>query len=288
MATMLPSMVRPSLVIVALALAPALAIAQAAPRPDAARQGAAADAPAGAPAKPDLAKLLAEIDATWARRDQPGQLDPHRARLAEAERLAPNDYEVLWREARIYFWLADDPATPSAEKSRLGKKGWEYGDRATQANPARVEGWHFAAAGVGSYALGIGVITALRQGIEGKFKERISKAERIDPSFQNGAIQTAWGRYWYELPWPKYDARKSQASLEAALKKNPDNVRARVYLADLLVKESRPAEAMAELQKALANAPGRYDAPEERRWQEVARRSMTALRNREVRGSEGG
>jgi tetratricopeptide (TPR) repeat protein len=285
-ATMLPSMVRASLVIIA--LAPALALAQAAPLRDAARQAAAAEGPAGTPSKPDLAKLLAEIDATWDRRDGRGQLGQHRARLAEAERLAPDDYGVLWREARIYFWLADDPAIPGEEKSRLGKKGWEYGDRATQANPARVEGWHYAAAGVGSYALGIGVITALRQGIEGKFRERLSKAEQIDPSFQNGAIQTAWGRFWYELPWPKYDARKSQASLEAALQKNPDNVRAYVYLADLLAKESRPAEAIVVLQKALAKAPGRYDAPEERRWQEVARRSMAALRKREVRGSEGG
>jgi hypothetical protein len=254
-----------------LVLAPALAIAQSTPQRD------APQAPgARAEGRADLAPLLRELEASYSHRDDPQQLAAHRAKLAEAEKLAPNDYEVLWRQARIHFWLADDPNIASKEKSRLGKAAWEYGDRATAANPARVEGWHFAAGGVGSYALGIGVLTALRQGIEGKFKDRLSHAEQIDPNFQNGAIQTAWGRFWYELPWPKYDARKSRSSLEAALKKNPDNVRAHVYLAELNLKEDFADGWRFELQRAIASPPGRYDAPEERRWQEVARRMLAA------------
>jgi hypothetical protein len=256
------------------ALAPALAIAQPAARPGAAPQSApeARAVPAAPPAQ--LAALIAEIDATYARRDDPAQLAAHRARLAEAERLAPEGYDVLWRIARLYFWLADDPSLSGKEKSRLGKTGWEYGDRATAANPARVEGWYFAAGGVGNYALGIGVITALRRGIEGKFKDRLSHAEGIDPNFLNGGIQSAWGRFWYELPWPKYDARKSKRSLDVALGKNPDNVRAHVYLAELHLKEERFDGWKSELEKALSTPPGRYDAPEERRWQEVARRML--------------
>jgi hypothetical protein len=197
-----------------------------------------------------------------------------RAKLEAAEGLAPGDYGVLWRQARLYFWLADDPGLDKKEKSRLGKIAWEIGDRATQADPERVEGWDYAAAGMGNYALGIGIFSALRQGIEGKFKERLSRAERIDPGFEHGAIQTAWGRFWYELPWPKYSARRSRQALEDALRRNPDNVRARVYLADLDFKEDEPEQGRAELEKAVANPPGRYDAPEERRWQDVARKML--------------
>ncbi len=124
---------------------------------------------------------------------------------------------------------------------------------------------------MGNYALGIGVLTALMQGIEGKFKERLSRAEKIDPKFEDGAIYTAWGRFWYELPWPKYSAKRSREALERALQMNPDNVRAHVYLADLDEKEGQKAQAMAELEKAVAKPPGQYDAPEERRWQAVAR-----------------
>ena len=241
---------------------------------------AAAPAPSGQPAETGepLSALLADVDAAWARRDDPAAIATQRTRLEEALRRAPGDYGALWRMARLNFWLADDPGLKSGDKSRFGKIAWEYGDRATAANPNGVEGWHYGAAGVGNYALGIGVFTALRQGIEGKFKERLSKAESIDPSFENGGIQTAWGRFYYELPWPKYSAKRSRKYLEEALAKNPDNVRAHVYLADLFAKEEHPDQAMAELQKAIAKPPGRYDAPEERRWQEVARKRIAELK----------
>ncbi|HET7826355.1 MAG TPA: tetratricopeptide repeat protein [Anaeromyxobacter sp.] len=239
-------------------------------------QPAAGEHAQGAPSAP-----LAQVDVEWPRRDQPGVIDDMRAKLTAAEKAAPGDYEVLWRQARHYFWLADDPNLEKSEKSRLGKIAWDYGDRATQANPNRVEGWNYAAAGMGNYALGIGILTALRQGIEGKFKERLSRAEQIDAKFENGAIQTAWGRFWYELPWPKYSARRSREALERAIQQNPDNVRAHVYLADLWLKEDEPAKARAELDKAVANAPGRYDPPEERRWQAVARKTRDAAKKSE-------
>lgn len=255
-------------------LVPTLAVPQPAARPDAPRS--------------DVSPLLAEADGLYARRDDPGALDALRARLREAEKAAPNDYEVLWRLARLHFWLSDDPNLGSGEKSKLGKTAWEYGDRATSVNPGRVEGWHYAAAGVGNYALGIGVLTALRQGIEGKFKDRLSRAESIAPDFERGAIYTAWGRFWYELPWPKYSAERSEKALDAALAKNPDNVRAHVYLADLFAKEGQQARAREELRRALSGAPGRYDAPEERRWREVATRKTAELERSRGRGSEGG
>jgi tetratricopeptide (TPR) repeat protein len=282
MGSMVSSMLRS--VLAAVLVCPFLALAQAPSLHDAAQQAAAPAAEGGG----SVSALLAEADRLYAKRDDPAALAELKASLAHAEQVAPKDYEVLWRQARLNFWLADDPKLKSEEKSKLGKIAWDYGDRATAANPSRVEGWHYASAGVGNYALGIGVITALRQGIEGKFRERISKAEAIDPKFENGGIQTAWGRFWYELPWPKYSAERSQKALEAALKMNPDNVRAWVYLADLHAKENKPTQALEDLQHALANPPGRYDAPEERRYQAVARQRIADLKAARGRGSEGG
>jgi tetratricopeptide (TPR) repeat protein len=228
----------------------------------------------GALTAADVRELLARDDAAWPKRDEPGALEAMRADLDAAERAAPNDYGVLWRLARLYFWISDDPNLPDDQKSKLGKMGWEYGDRATAANPKGVEGWFYSAGGMGNYSLGIGVLNALRQGIEGKFRERLSKAESIDAGYNSGGIFNAWGRFYYKLPWPKYDSHKSEANLLKAIKMNPDNVRARVYLAELYLKEDHPREARKLLEQAISQEPGRYDAPEERRYQARAKQLL--------------
>ncbi len=243
--------------------------------PSATPAPAAEGKPEAAPA--DLAGLLSESDADYTHRDEPGRLEQMKGQLQRAEKLAPGDYGVLWRLSRLYFWICDDPALGDEERTRLGKIGWDYGDRATAANPGGVEGWFYASSGVGYYSLGMGVVKALLQGMEGKYKDRLSRAEQIDPAFSAGGIEDSWGRFYYELPWPKYDAELSQRHLLNAIRINPNDVRARLYLAELYIKEDHPKEARARLQKILGRTPGAYDAPEERRMQERARAVLKQL-----------
>jgi tetratricopeptide (TPR) repeat protein len=233
----------------------------------------AAAAPRG-----DLKGTLERADALYATRDAPGNLPELEQLLEKAEKAAPDDYEVLWRLARLSFWLSDDPSIPDEQKSRIGKRGWDYGERAVKADPNRVEGHYYSAVAMGNYALGLGIVKALRQGIEGKFKERLSRAEKLDPAFSNGAISTAWGRFYFKLPWPKYDAGKSERHLLEALKRNSQNVRARLFLADLYLKEDHPKEARAQLEKVVAHQPGSYDAPEERRTLQLARAQLARMK----------
>jgi tetratricopeptide (TPR) repeat protein len=251
------------------------ALAAEPPAAPAAPPGPEAAATAATPS--DLSPLLARADAAWAVRDEPAQLEASRQALEAAARIAPDDAAVLWRQARHEVWRSEDPAITDQQRSEFGKLGWELGERALAADPRRVEGWFYAMSGMGSYSLGIGVFSALRQGIEGKFKDRLGQAERLDAGFLAGGIQTAWGRFWFKLPWPKHDAKKSGQALRDALVRNPDSVRAHVYLGDLLLDEGEPAAARAEYQAALAKAPGQYDGPEERRWQGVARASLERL-----------
>jgi len=238
--------------------------------------------PAAAPAAPAgpeaLARLLAASDQAYLRRDEPGQLELVKSSLDKAEKLAPEDFEVLYRVSRYCFWAADDPGIANEEKSRLGKLGWEYGDRAAKARPERVEGWFYGASGVGQYSLGISVVTALFQGMESKFTDRLKKAQSIDPALNGYAADVSWGRYWYELPWPKYDAEKSEKAYRQALRHNPNNLRAKAYLAELFMHEDEPKQAEKLLEEVLAARPGVYDAPEERRSQAVARVLQSKLK----------
>jgi tetratricopeptide (TPR) repeat protein len=289
----MPSMLRWTLLGVAV---PALTFAQApqpaatpAAAPNPAQPGAATSAAPATPApatppaaaaspNPGVSALLAEADSLWPVRDGPGKMDEMKGKLDEAEKRAPKDYGVLWRMSRWYYWAADELTLSSDEKSRLGHVGWEYGDKATGADPQGVEGWFYATAGVGNYSLAMGVVTALLKGMEGKFVDRLKRAEQLDANFDSGAIDTTWGRYYYELPWPKYDAEKCERWLRKALRKNQKNVRAKVYLAELFIKEDYLTHARKQLEEALAVVPGAYDAPEERRYQVRARELLAGMK----------
>jgi len=285
-----PASPRWLIVLAAILLAAPVAIAQAPaaapgavsaavvpPAPIAAPAPTTAPAPI-APAATALGALLAEADAAFAVRDQPGKMDADLAATRKAEKIAPNDYEVLWRLARHHYWLADDPEISNEEKARIGKVTWDYGDRATQANPARVEGWFFASSGVGMYSLGISIVTALFDGMESKFLDRLKKAQAIDPSFFEFGADVAWGRYWDELPWPMHDTEKSELAYRKAMRSSPRNLRAKVYLAELRAKEDDPVEARQLLQAVLDARPGAYDAPEERRSQALARAALAKIK----------
>ncbi|HET7754659.1 MAG TPA: tetratricopeptide repeat protein [Anaeromyxobacteraceae bacterium] len=226
----------------------------------------------------DVAPLLARFDEVWTSRDRPESLAAARTALDEAKKLAPDAYEVLWREARYLAWMSDDTSLPTKERSKLGKEGWDIAERAVKLEPDRIEGQFYAAANMGNYALGIGVLKALTQGIEGKFKERLSRAEEIDPTFDWGTIYNAWGRFWYELPWPKYSAKRSEEALRKALRVNPASARARVYLADLFIKEGKREQAKNLLNDVISTDVAGYDPPEVRRMQARARETLEKLR----------
>jgi tetratricopeptide (TPR) repeat protein len=207
---------------------------------------------------------LAQLDALYAHRDDP-------ASVAEAQHVAdaavagaPNDYGTLWRAARAYFTVSDDPRHSGDERARAGKTAWELGQRAVAANQSGVEGHYWSALGVGGWAREMGVMRAIANGIEGKFTGELRRADALDPSYEHGSIPVVWAAYYLEIPWPKRDRKKAEENLRRALQINPASLRARLYLARLYNDEDRHAEAKTVLEEIAAAPVGRYDAPDER------------------------
>jgi hypothetical protein len=221
-------------------------------------------------AEAPLADRLATLDALHARRDDP-------AALAEASRIAnaalaeaPGDYGVLWRASRVLFTESDRPGRPKDERSRLGKQAYDLAQRAIAANPNDVAGYYWATLGVGSYASGMGIMSAVSNGIEGKFKQPLERATALDVRYDHGNIPVIWAAYYLELPWPKRDRDKAADQCRRALAINPANLRARLYQARIAADENHPEQARALLAQIAAAPVGRYDAPEERRVKQDA------------------
>lgn len=194
---------------------------------------------------PDLDK----IDQLYLRRDDPAASKEEEALLADAVKQAPEDPQVLWRKARWLSWKADN--TSGDAKKALGKEAWALGDKIAKLAPDMAEGPYYGALGIGQYSEAAGIINALMEGLEGKFNERLDKAIQMNPALNNGGPMSTKGRYFWSLPWPKRDLKKSAEWLTRCLAQHPENLRARVFLAQTLLAEGKPKEALAHVEQAL-------------------------------------
>jgi hypothetical protein len=109
------------------------------------------------------------------------------------------------------------------------------------------------------------VVKALSIGLEGKFRDRLGKAGALNDGYENAGVETAWGRFYDKLPWPKRDRKQAEEHLRRAMQINPAALRARVYLASVFLDSDRAPEAKQLLDEVAAAPVGRYDPPEERR-----------------------
>jgi tetratricopeptide (TPR) repeat protein len=213
---------------------------------------------------------LASWDALYARRGDAAAFKQLDEALKKAVEAAPEDYEVLWRAARVRNWQADGATDPKVKKT-LGKQTWELGDRARKVAPERVEGQYFAAVGVGSYSQAMGILTALGEGLESKYNERLDAALKIDPMFERGGPLLAKGRYYFELPWPKRDLKKSATHFQKALAKHPESLRGWLYLAETLLADGEEKKAQEAIMKVTQGTVA-YDPAEGQRVQGLSKK----------------
>lgn len=224
-----------------------------------------------------LALLLAQAapwqqqwDDLWKKRDQAG-VEQQLFQLAQDQlKTDPKSFDANWRLAALFNWQANTPGIDGDHKAQAGKQAWEAGDKAIAAKPGDVHAQYQAGAGIGNYSEGVGILTALSQGLEGKFRDRLLAAQKIDKDYLDGMPQIVWGRYFYKLPWPKRDVDESVKVLSEAMESHPNNMRARLYLADSLWDNGKKDEARRLVQDILDFKEGN-DPPEDKRLQELAK-----------------
>jgi hypothetical protein len=212
-------------------------------------------------ADPDVAKL----DDLWAKRDDPATMTTIAGMIDQFK--TTSDYDKLWRAARYYDWMADG-APDDDQKKGFGKTGWDIGENAKKANPAGLEGKYWSSVCIGAYSESVGILKAISNGLEGKFRDPIMDVVKADPSYQNANVGyvgpvIAIGRYYDRLPWPKHSTNKAKEWLNKAIAAHPEALRAHYYLADAIKGDDKEA-AKKELNLVLAGDEA-YDGPEARR-----------------------
>jgi tetratricopeptide (TPR) repeat protein len=223
-----------------------------------------AGAPAAAPAATtDAATFVSQLDELWKTRDAAESAKAIDEAIKNALAAFPNDYELLWRAARYRWWVADGLTEEKAKRMKA-KAGWDYAERAIKVKPTGAEAKYFLAINIGAYSQAVGILTALGEGLEGKFVENLDYAIKNNESFDRYGARTAKGRYYWELPWPKRDLKKSKEELQKSIDKHPEHLRNYLFLADTLLKDGDAKGAKVAIDKAL-NGDAAYDPPEARR-----------------------
>ena len=231
--------------------------------------------PSSVPSPAASGSWLVRHDQLYAIRDQPTALKELFAITETALAKDPNDFEARWRLAQAYCWQANGMSDGSDLKAQIGKHCWDEGEKAFALRPDDVHGAYWATVGMGLYSEGLGILSALSQGIEGKFKNRVQAAIKFDKDYLDGGPTMLFGRFWWKLPWPKRDVDESLRLLRATLETHPKNLRAKVFLADSLDSDGKGAEAKKLAQEVL-DSPLGPDQPDDRRNQAAAKKWLAS------------
>lgn len=236
--------------------------------------GPSADAPEA------IRAALLEVDRLHDTREQGSNGDKGTELLRGLAKTSPESFDVNWRIARALFW-ASEAMTDKDRRRTLATEGWDAGKKALAVKPKSADALYWTSLCVGSYSQSIGILTALREGVEAKFRDPLVAVSKSDPKIDHGGVWNALGRYKFELPWPKKDLAESVTYLRRALEINPQNLRARVYLAESLEDRDDDGdveEAKRLLKEVLAAPAARYDPAEELRAKAFARAAATRLK----------
>jgi hypothetical protein len=224
----------------------------------------AAAEPADGGASPQVESWTQRFDRRWTQRDERTVLEELYNMAKDAQKKNANDFDANVRLAAVLVWQADGLPDGTNAKAQSGKQGWSLADKARAVNPQDVRAQYYAGTGIGLYSEGVGILTALGEGLEGKFRSRVEAALKLDKNFLDGAPQMLMGRYFFKLPWPKRDVTESIKVLRTCIQEHPHNLRGKLYLAESLLEDGKKQEAK-QLIEQIDAAPIGVDPPEDRR-----------------------
>lgn len=207
----------------------------------------------------DVKSLLAEVETLRDADNYTAAL----AKMKEAEKLAPENPEVLWKLARAYFDVADqDEKNIELQKANI-YPGFEHAKKCIEIAPNVAEGHQYYSILIGR----IGEIEGTKQKIENSYavREHTLKAIELDPdNDSNYHVMGRWHFALADLSWverkiasiiyatpPAASFEKAVAFFSKAHEIKPDDIRHLLWLGKSYAKLDQDNKARDALKKAL-------------------------------------
>ncbi|HNV35211.1 MAG TPA: hypothetical protein PKK63_06735 [Bacillota bacterium] len=106
----------------------------------------------------------------------------------------PADYELLWRQARFYWFMGD--RADGKERLAFFEKGKGYAEKAAEANDQGIDGQYWLAASIGSVGIERGIMASLF--MVPSMKKALEKCIKIDP--KHGGSRYLYARLLWQVP----------------------------------------------------------------------------------------
>ncbi len=201
---------------------------------------------------------MEEADALVAKRD-PDSLLKAADIYKELCQINPASCEAHWKVAKASILYGEYEKYNMAENyediaKKYGKQGLDYGEKALEICPDSIDATFWFALSAGAYAEGSSIITALKEGLKGKFQKNFEKVYEIDKSYWGYYPVLALGEFWYSLPWPMADNDKALKYLKELNQLNPDLDEGKIFLARALIKDKNEKQARTLLEDLAHNS----------------------------------
>src|SRR5215831_18158819 len=116
--------------------------------------------------------------------------------LERALKETPNDYHLLWRAARSYYYFGD--GAMGRDRADYFEKGIAASMRAVAENGAGAEGHFWLGSNYGTYYSEKGFVVALKN--IGKIRTEFETALRLNPAYEDAGAYTALGEIDRQAP----------------------------------------------------------------------------------------
>src|SRR5262245_36564654 len=182
-----------------------------------------------------------------------------------------NDYQWLWRAARVYYFVGDKAA--KAEKLSYFEKGINAGQRAVAANANGVEGHFWLGVNYGGYSEQTGVFKALTT--VGKIRAEMETVLKLNDRYQDGGAYLALGEMDRQLPRiVGGNLNRSIQRLEQGVSIAPNNLEIKLALGQAYEEKGRKDDARRMYQEIInKQSPTRAES----HVQEKAKRLIAKL-----------
>ncbi len=211
------------------------------------------------PQSAKVKSMLEQADKLHDARDYQGTM----TKLREAEKIEPNNPEVLWRLARAYFDIADQqPGVSEVQKANL-YPGFEYAKKCVELAPEVAGGHQYYAILIGQ----IGELEGTKQKITNSYavREHTEKAIALDPKEDsNYHVMGRWHFELADLSWaerqvasliyatpPKASFEEAEQYFQKAHQLKPKEIRHLLWLGKTQLKLKKKDQAKKNLQLAL-------------------------------------